>query len=450
MELKPEAFLLRQLFIHLNNAQVRYAVMRNYKSLPNSAGGSDLDLIIDDLDEQTVRKIIIDVIYLAGGVPIGISDTSGFFKIYSFGNINHVWWGIRIDVNVGLYFRGHNMFPKNYIFPIDTYNGIKVLPYGFSGVLGVIKEVLHNDIYPDRYAFSARQAALNDWHSIEQMLNPLGCQSLNLFKTLCQNDISNKKSICKNIRNAFLGHAFIENPFIFLSQRFKYEWSKVKRYIFPSGIVLAILGTDGAGKSTIINAILPVLNEATHNAVIVQHLRPTLVPPLSRLKGKNVVPVGPILDPHGRTPSGKVLSFVRLIYLMFDYILGYWLKIRPSIAKQPTVVVFDRYAYDMAIDQRRFRINLPSKLVDWFTALAPKPDLIVCLYGDPTEIAVRKQELPLEEVKRQTAALLAFAAERQDTILVSTTESSVEEVRDKVLQAILEYCVRKAKGRNYD
>jgi energy-coupling factor transporter ATP-binding protein EcfA2 len=90
------------------------------------------------------------------------------------------------------------------------------------------------------------------------------------------------------------------------------EQTKARRCLRPSGIVVAILGVDGVGKSTLISAILLALNDATQIPVVVQHLRPTVLPPLSRLKGKKEVPVSSVLEPHGSTPSGRLGSLLRL------------------------------------------------------------------------------------------------------------------------------------------
>lgn len=213
-----------------------------------------------------------------------------------------------------------------------------------------------------------------------------------------------------------------------------------------AGCFIVILGVDGSGKSTVIEAITPSLNTITNNQIVAKHFRPGLLPPLARLKGKQAVQIGPVLDPHGSTPSGTVGSLLRLTYLTLDYVLGYWLLLRPKIAKSPTVIVFDRYCYDMVLDPRRFRINLPVGLVRWFIRLAPKPDLIICLHGNPAVITARKNELPLVEVKRQTEALLAFAKQEPNAVLVST-EGTVEQARDDVLVALRDFCERSAKGR---
>lgn len=210
------------------------------------------------------------------------------------------------------------------------------------------------------------------------------------------------------------------------------------------GFVVAILGVDGAGKSTVIDSIKPALYTMTRGEIYIKHLRPGLLPPLARLKGKNAVPIGPVLDPHGSTPSGIFGSFARLIYLLADYVVGYWLLIRPKIANQPAIVLYDRYAYDMALDPRRFRIGLPGGLVYWFAKLAPKPDIIICLHALPKVIVKRKKELPIREIQRQVNELKKFAKNEPNAILISTVAKK-KEVRDKILTILMNHFRNKNK-----
>lgn len=445
----PESGFLHVLFTALNTTGIRYAVMRNHESLPYSASGSDLDILVAQHDGDRTKALLYDAIHEAGGVALGISETSGFFKVYAFGQnskLDGSWWGQCIDVNVGLFFKGQNLFSDDEPWPVSTFRGITVFADGFAGVLGVLKEVLNNSTFPDRYAVAARQSVVQDWVSIKRLLAPMGNVALEHLKTLALSEVPAEgcAAECRQLCDAFLRHAMTTHPGGYLMGKAVYWRSKVHRYLKPSGKVIAILGVDGAGKSTIINAIKPVLDDATHNATVVQHLRPTWLPPLARLKGKNAISTGPVLDPHGSKPSGVLGSLFRLIYLMLDYILGYWVKIRPKIAKQPTVVIFDRYAYDMVIDPQRFRIALPFQLIRWFTRAAPKPDLIFCLYCNPEVIVARKQELSLAEVARQVDALKEFAANEPRAVLIST-EGTVEQARDQVLDAIAKYCAKHAE-----
>jgi thymidylate kinase len=305
-------------------------------------------------------------------------------------------------------------------------------------VLGVLKEVLNNSHIPKRYQGKAARAVQADWQRLSSALAPLGEKGLVLFRQmiLAESGEADVPKQSKSLRRALVFNAFYRSPVKFIRDRFLHGWAKVRRYIRPSGAIVTVLGVDGVGKSTVINAIKPVLEDATHGALEIKHLRPGLLPPLARLKGKHSVQSGPVLEPHGSTPSGAFGSILRLAYLTADYVLGYWLLLRPTIAKSPTVILFDRYYYDMALDPRRFRLNIGRRVIKWFTLLIPKPDVVLCLHAEPEAIMARKQELPLPEITRQVNALCELAQREPRAILIST-EDTVEVVRNRVLGELI-------------
>lgn len=440
----PEGPFLHALFQGLNSAKIQYAVMRNYQSLPQSAEGSDLDIIINPVAAKQTKDIIYNAVHSAAGTKIGEVTTTGFFKIYAMGkSMPHPdkWWGQRIDVNVGLVFNGITILDTNkWQSFITTHNSLNVLSDTFAGILGVLKEILNNGNLPSRYLASARDATHTNWQEIKSALHPMGEHALKLLYELIQNDADDSiiPQLCSQLRGAVTKHALLTHPHTSLRGRLVAEWSKVKRYCFPPGIVIALTGVDGAGKSTIIDAIKPALAMATHKAIFVQHLRPGLLPPLARFKGKEGKPNITVTAPHNSTPSGFLGSILRLLYLTTDYILGYWILIRPRISKQPAVVIFDRYAYDLLLDPRRFRINLPAPLIKLCLRIIPKPDLTFCLYGDATTIAARKQELSVKETERQINAIKILTDTQKGAYLLST-ENTVQETRDALLDQLMDF-----------
>lgn len=448
----PESYYIKVLFEQFEARRIRYAVLRNYEDLPFSSGGSDLDILVHPEDSETAKNAVFSAIAESRGVPVGYSEITGFLKVFVLGSFFREtkklsWWGLRIDISFELFFAGAvNLL--NWSGDLKkAHNGIFVLPDHLSDVLGVLKEVLHNNRLPKRYIEGARVAARTHWQELAGLLSPMGSRALMLFRQLLlvTSAPSELAGQCGAIRNALRSHAVRRAPLSYFVRRFRFEWSKVRRYLEPSGAVIAILGVDGAGKSTVINSIKPVLDEATHNATCVFHLRPGLLPPLARLKGRAKAQVGPVLDPHGSPPSGWLGSLLRLIWLSLDYSLGYWLLIRPKIAKEPAIVIFDRYAYDMALDPRRFRIGLPGRVAALFARFAPRPDLIICLHAKPEVIAARKRELSMEEIERQLEALRAFAKIQQNAILVST-EGAVEDTRNTILNIMKTFFSNRWKG----
>jgi energy-coupling factor transporter ATP-binding protein EcfA2 len=430
-------------FRKLNASKIAYAVMRNYDSLPQSTGGSDLDILFCLKDADTVKKIVLEAFIADGGVSIGHGHTPGFSKYFAFGSqgLKKNWWGIRLDLSFGHVFRGCASLLDTDLVLRDAavHNGIHILPGPLADVLGVAKELLHNSRKPDRYAIGAEEAFRSGSSYLERALAPIGPAAFAILEEICTNDLepAQLRHRCRALRALILMHAFRRAPVSFLRRRLYYEASKVKRFISPPGLTLAVLGTDGAGKSTIINAIAPILEEATHGAFYRRHLRPGLLPPLGRLRGVKT-DGAPVISPHSARPSGLLGSWLRICWLWLDYVAGYWLIVRPRIAKSPAVFLFDRYAHDLYLDPRRFRIGLTGRTVGFVLRLMPQPNLVICLHGDPETVVARKGELPLDEVRRQTTALQRLASVTPGAVLISTN-GSVEETRDAVLDAIMAY-----------
>ncbi len=443
----PESRLLYLLFREFKDKGIRYAVMRNYDSLPASVSGSDLDILIYPEDEEKAKEVFWGVLSSIDGFAIGVGESLHFQKIFAIGPAERHsvgWWGLRLDVSYGIYYAGIAQLidTKHSIKKMHKNNDIVVLEPGTSAVLGVLKEVLHNNELPRRYLTTATEALNFQWKELETEFAPMGRDALALLKGICQANVQQEQMPVarKKIRRAILYNALVNKPIKYLKGRIVFEWYRARRLVRPPGMMVAILGTDGSGKSTVISAVKPVLDAATHGDLKVKHLRPGLLPPLSRFKGKALVQEGVTVDPHSSQVSGTVGSIVRLLYLITDYIIGYWTIVRPKIARSPTIFLFDRYAYDLAMDPRRFRIRLPGWLLNLAAKLAPTPDLIFCLDADPEEIYQRKKELPLQEVKRQVQFLRDFAKHHPRAVLVSTS-GTVEESRDHFFEALRQYCV---------
>jgi thymidylate kinase len=107
------------------------------------------------------------------------------------------------------------------------------------------------------------------------------------------------------------------------------------------------------------------------------------------------------------------------------------------------LVIFDRYYDDILCDPRRYRYGGPLWLARFGRWLVPKPDVTFYLNASPETIQSRKQEVSLEETRRQVAAYESLAAgqirHKENVHLVSTTQSieaAVQEIVQKVLTVL--------------
>lgn len=201
------------------------------------------------------------------------------------------------------------------------------------------------------------------------------------------------------------------------------------------GLFIALLGVDGAGKTTVISALAPRL-EAMEYSVEQRHLRPGWLPPLGRLFRRQRDLINEVeTNPHEARPSGPFGSIIRLLYLMLDYSLGYWFIVRPSLRARRVCFLFDRYFFDLAMDPRRFRISLPDASLALTTQFLPQPDVVLCLYAEADTISARKPELSADEISRQYRRLRDVTVNRQNCIWIKTS-GSIEVTVQQCLKAI--------------
>lgn len=201
----------------------------------------------------------------------------------------------------------------------------------------------------------------------------------------------------------------------------------------PKGFSIAFLGTDGAGKSTIISHLTPILKELYPDSVYYEHLRPNKFPSIASLMGKKDEFNGPALNPHSKKTSGPFGSFFRWSYYLLDYTVGYGIKVFPKKAFTSCVWIFDRYYYDYRIDKRRTRVDLPDWVLKFGQWIIPEPDIIFCLGADPELIFARKPELTIDEVHRQVEKLKLFSLENKKAIWIDTSDSIEKSVEDVML-----------------
>lgn len=185
--------------------------------------------------------------------------------------------------------------------------------------------------------------------------------------------------------------------------RLRHALYLARKAVGRAGLMVAFEGTDGSGKSTIINALPQVLGHTfPADSICYYHCRTFLFQPSKASKGMDMGAVCP--EPHAEKPYGKAVSLVKLFFCLADYVLGHWLKVRWQLAKGK-LVIFDRYYYDFYLDKIRYRMSLGDAWFRAFEWLVPKPDVTIVLTGAAEPIWQRKKELPLEEVQRQIDTL---------------------------------------------
>jgi len=200
------------------------------------------------------------------------------------------------------------------------------------------------------------------------------------------------------------------------------------RWRKPNGLFVAILGPDGVGKSSAIGGLHDQIGPAFWGERYF-HLRPQFFAPRR--------PAPPVTDPHAKPPRGPLSSSLRLTALLADYCLGYAFRLR-QLKPRSSLLVFDRYFFDVLVDPKRFRFGGPMWLARLYARLVPSPDLVLILDADVETVLARKSELPPEELNRQREAYQQLSVRGSRVRLINTTGTR-EEVAFQTAAAIAEF-----------
>jgi thymidylate kinase len=220
---------------------------------------------------------------------------------------------------------------------------------------------------------------------------------------------STRQSIISSLNSRFdnKGFEWLKN----LKNYVKDSLESYKDFNTPS---LTFSGVDGAGKTTIIDAIERLLTEKYRKKVVRVRHRPSLIPILSAFvlgKKKAEQKAANTLPRQGKNNSVLSSSF-RFFYYYVDYLLGgLYLYLRHTL--QGHVILYDRYYFDFILDAKRSNINLPSKLIKALYSPIKKHDINLFLYAKPEVILSRKQELSAEVILKLTTDYKALFADLQ-------------------------------------
>lgn len=209
---------------------------------------------------------------------------------------------------------------------------------------------------------------------------------------------------------------------------------RVRRVLYPTGLQVVLLGSDGSGKSSVIEALtrtgVPGFRRLHYT-----HFRPGWGNPQNARLNPRPNPL-----PHGQPPRSAFGSTAKLLYYAADFLAGYLLETRPRKVRS-TLMLFDRYYHDLVVDPQRYRYGGALSAARCIGTLVPRPDLVILLDAPAETVRARKDELPLQEIERQREAYVGLmrslpygrvvdAAQPLDRVVADVEEAIVQRLAE--------------------
>ena len=200
-------------------------------------------------------------------------------------------------------------------------------------------------------------------------------------------------------------------------------------------MLIAIIGPDGCGKTTIANELVSKLNQekikATHSAMhfeILPKLKDLINPFLTKKIDSRHIE-GELYVGMKAKPNSSIMGSIYVIWYALDYFLGHF-KVW-KLTKNKEVIIFARYYYDYYSTWASKYTTFSYKI---FERLIPKPNLIFTISRPPKDIFDLKPELSVSEIERQQKLIERYLNSENAYIIDGSV--GVDETVSKIYKSI--------------
>lgn len=420
---------------------IRYFIMRSYEGLPEHNKSKDVDIIIEPGKYKQAREILLKA--YAGFGCENYYEVS-FQKLHCIHGISiKENIGIHIDLIEGYIAKGYEIFSFNELYDRTTmYGEICVLNELYEGLMILIYKLFgyKKPVLKEAYRKKIYDVCVKEESQFYECIKKLSDDtfSKDIIEHIKAKDFDYIISRNKKFTGYLKKYALRKNSVRTLKNILGFLWGKTARIVFcyrKYARVIAVIAPDGAGKTTFIDNFIRKINyyyvnDEEDRRCDLRHFRPTILPNLGALgeKAGFMEQDTNFEEPHRGKPANPISSFFRMAYYTLDYMTG-WQKIVRRNVQYDRFTIFDRYSYDFIVDPYRSRIKLPAVIRKFFVFFTPKPKIVFVLTAAPEVIYQRKQELSLEEIRRQCLEYkkLSQSGKRFYEIDASKTEEIMSE-----------------------
>ena len=199
-----------------------------------------------------------------------------------------------------------------------------------------------------------------------------------------------------------------------------------------------MLGPDGSGKSSISEVLSHRLaGRLGSTGAMHFHWKP--------FRALDRGDSGPVSAPHAQPVRSPGASRVFHLFHWLEFLVGSWMTIQPEVVRG-SPVIGERYYLDVWLDPARYRMDPGRRTAVPGLHGVRRPDLILCLMAPAETLQQRKQEVPIEETRRQLQALWNFA-ESEPSARIIDVDTSLEEALISCESAVLEYMAKRDRER---
>jgi thymidylate kinase len=401
--------LLERTFDAFARADVRWCILR----LPPHPGAhsGDIDLLFDSADARRLPSILDSLGYIQ--LPTRSRDAESHFLSYHLATDCWIWLhvvtdlcfgraaALRTDVAAGCLARCERNGALTVLAPDDAF---------WSLLLHCLLDKGHIAPRHREGLQELSRMAQPDgvWTRVVERAHPDFWYPGSILESVHRGDWDTLERLAAALAETRVGRWSVDNPRV-LAHRGLDLTTTLLHPPWGRGLSVALLGPDGAGKSTLAAGI-----------------QASFVFPVRSIYGGLT---GGMLEYIARLHIPGIVVLGRILVLWSRYLAAQYHKSRGRL------VIFDRYIYD-AVAPHPDHLNWMRRLSRWAAGHAcPGPDLVFVLDVPGDVMYARKGEYSAETLEHWRQSFLALQSRLPHIEIVDTTRSK-DEVRIDVVDRI--------------
>lgn len=371
-------------FKYLKNNNINYVITNGYKDLfGDLSSENDIDLLLRRKDFKIVEKIIKDFCKKEDFKIVQIYHQEVFAKNIFIYN-NKTQQILNLDIYGKLHKNEYEYFSEDNIFNnLQDYKGISVLAKHQEFFHYFLKKISKGDLSKTVFSYLRELYFQDQSKCSETLQDQLNITAEKIKEAFVKDDLS----IILKERVQIL--ADVKRGKINFSYWLKNKFRILKRIFNPTGISIAFLGPDGSGKTTVIDGLTSINLPFRKTSYF--HLKPIYTSNNDS---------GVTSDPHKFKPYNKLKSYIKLLYFLYQYNIG-WIRNIVPLKIKSSLIIFDRYYDDLIVDNKRYRYGGGNFVAKFFRLFIKKPSIYFVLVTDAETIYKRKQEVAFSELENQ-------------------------------------------------
>lgn len=420
----------------------QYCILRNYEKLPEHVG-DDIDILLEG-DDSVVDSIVVPIIESLGWDYLIKFRKEGFSPIVCMYTTDNTVDTCQLDIYTAFFWRGNRFADEQAVLRTKyKFGQFWAADHGADLAITIAKELMGSEKVREKYRPKMAPFAKEGRESLFAVLEPIyGNLTSNLFEALIESKYSDIDSFAKPMKKIVRKQSFAT----YLKKSRKGYFERVKHWIKPEGKLIAFVGPDGSGKTTLIGKENLYLERLfPHNSKIF-HRRYEIFPELhtghglSSMKG-TIVSGKSNLDKDSNTVKkqkrsllSKLAAWFVVDYYTLEFMIGG--RIARRLIRKRTLILYDRYYYDHFVQPATRDLIWPFRHI--LLGLVRKPDLIIHLIASGEHIYKRKQDLNKDEIDIQNQYMSRVLSCCKNVVDLNMEHLDANQVAAEVFRIVIE------------